>query len=109
MPLVNFYADAYLAPLVTVERESRAADDVAQLGTLPAHWVTRLVVLRSYVLTCMELQRAAGDLFSEKADRYAKEYRDALTQARDAQRLAEEAAGTNAQGFGLFTVGVERG
>lgn len=109
MPLVNFYADPYLAPLVTVERESRAAADVAQLGTLPADWVVRLVILRAYVLTCIEMMKAAGDLFDAKGSHYGKAYAAALIDAREAQRVIDAAAGASTASGGVFVINFDRG
>ena len=68
------YADNYLAPLVTPGREDRAVADVSDLGALPAAWVARLVVLRVYVLTCQECQKAPDDTFAAKLSTYRKEY-----------------------------------
>jgi hypothetical protein len=106
MPLINTYADAYLAPLVTVEREARAIADVADLGTLPAIWVQRLVILRAYVITCLESQKSPDDLFAAKLAAYRREFEDALKQARIAQSAA--AGGTSSSGGSFFTVDLER-
>ena len=45
------YFDAYLAPLIdkTPEYETRAAADVAALGTFPAPWPDKLTVLRRII------------------------------------------------------------
>lgn len=107
MPLTHYYADAYLAPLVTEDREARATADVAELGTLPAAWVTRLVVARAYVLTCLESQRAADDTFSAKLAAYRKEWDSALAQARAAQAAAAAAAGGTGSGS-FYSVPLER-
>lgn len=107
MPLAHTYADAYLAPLVTVDRETRAAADVADLGTFPAAWVTRLVVLRAYVLTCIESQKAADDLFGAKLTAYRREYDNTLQQAIAAQMAADQAAGVGGTGS-VFTLQIER-
>ncbi|MBB1161471.1 hypothetical protein [Aquariibacter albus] len=107
MPLTHYYADAYLAPLVTEEREARAAADVAELGTLPAAWVARLVVARAYVLTCLESQRAADDTFSAKLSAYRKEWDSTLAQARAAQAAADAASGGTGSAS-IYTVALER-
>ena len=97
------YADAYLARLVTSEREDRATADVAALGALPAAWVARLIPLRVYVLTCLECQQAPDDLFGAKLPAYRREFEATLTGARAAQDLANAAAGTPSAGS-AFTV-----
>lgn len=95
MPLVQTYADKYLAPLVTVDIETRATEDVADLGTLPAGWVAKLVVLRAYLITCVESQRTPGDTFEAKLAAYRTEWRDTLAGARKAQAAIDQAAGTS--------------
>jgi hypothetical protein len=107
MPLINTYADAYLAPLVTVDRETRAAADVADLGTLPLAWVTRLVVLRAYVLTCIESQRAPDDVFTDKLSAYRKEWDATVSLARSAQAAIDATSGTTGGGS-PFTIPIER-
>lgn len=110
MPLTQTYADGYLAALVTVERETRASADIAALGTLPAAWVSRLTILRAYILTCLECQKTPDDTFGAKLSSYRKEYTEALTQARAAQQAAELSANGISLGVGsLFTVALERG
>ncbi len=98
MPLTYTYHDKYLAPLVAAEVETRAAADVATLGTFTDEWVERLTVVRSYVLTCMEAQKAPDDLFTAKLAIYRKEFDALLPQARAAQIAAEAAAGTAPSG-----------
>ena len=110
MPLRYPYADAYLAPLVTMAREDQSAADVAMLGTLPAAWVQRLTVLRAYVITCTESMKSADDVFSAKLAAYRKDYAEAIPQARAAQQAADAAAGVPSKGGGsVFTVSLERG
>lgn len=105
MPLAHAYHDAYLAPLITQEREDRAAAEVAQLGSWPADWSARLTVLRAYALTCIESQKAPDDLFASKLAAYRKEFDAALPQARAAQTAASPPDG----GASMFSVSVERG
>jgi hypothetical protein len=103
MTLVHYYPDAYLGPLITDAREAQATSDVADLGTLPASWVARLVVLRAYVIACLESQRAPDDTFAAKLSAYRKEYEVVLSQARAAQASIEAAASTAGAGS-IFTV-----
>jgi len=109
MPLRNPYTDAFLAPRVTQAREDQAFADVAELGTLPAAWVSRLTVLRAYVITCMEMTSAPDDTFAAKLTAYRKDYSDGIALAKAAQKAAEAEAGTQAAGSGsFFTVSLER-
>lgn len=78
------YEDAYLAGLVTTDREQRAAADVALAGTFPADWTERLVVLRVYILICLESTAAPDDAFSAKLAHYRSEYRATLRAAQAA-------------------------
>lgn len=107
MPLTNAYHDAYLASLVTPEREVRAAADVGQLGSFTDAWLARLTVLRAYVLTCMESQKAPDDLFSAKLAEYRREF-DRLLPAATAAALAEQAATSGGRRSPLV-VDIERG
>ena len=104
MSLAYLYSDAYLAPLVTVDRETRAIAEVAAIGTFPADWTERLVRLRAYVLVCAESQKAPDDLFSAKLATYRKEFADALPLARAAQDATTSPTGTGA----LFSIPLER-
>ena len=109
MPLAHPYTDAYLAPLVTTERETRAAAEVALTGSYPGAWTQRLVILRAYILTCLESQKSPDDTFAAKLSAYRKEYESALPAARAAQAAAEAAAGTAPTGAGSpFSVTLER-
>ena len=108
MPTTYPYADGYLAPLVTMERETQAITDVADLGTLPASWVQRLVIIRAYVITCLECSKAPDDTFATKLSAYRKEYTDQLGRARAAQDAVDAAAGTGSPSSSPYTVSLER-
>lgn len=109
MPLLNPYTDAYLAPRVTQAREDQAFADVTELGTLPAAWVSRLTVLRAYVITCMEMTSSPEDTFAAKLSAYRKDYSDGIALAKAAQKAAEAEAGTTPAGAGsFFTIPLER-
>lgn len=99
------YFDAYLAPLIakTPEYETRAAADVAQLGTFPAPWPDKLTVLRAYILLCLESAASAEDVFTLKLKQYQKEFDFTLRQAQAAVNVAAEVPA-----FAL-TVELERG
>lgn len=78
------YEDAYLARFCTDERETRAFDDVDDLGTFATVWRNKLTVVRCYVLACLENQADPEDLFSAKLTNYRKEFESLLAQARAA-------------------------
>lgn len=108
MPLQHTYADAYLASRVTQAREDQAISDVADLGTLPAAWVSRLTILRVYIITCLEMMAGPEDTFSAKLSAYRKDYDAALLQARAAQAQVDAAAGTPRGGASFFSVDLQR-
>lgn len=104
------YMDAFLAPRVTQAREDQAFSDVADLGTLPAAWVSRLTVLRTYIITCMENMASSEDAFAAKLAAYRKDYDAAIPQARAAQAVAEANAGLPPTGgSSFFSVDLQRG
>lgn len=110
MALRHSYTDAFLAPRVTQAREDQANDEVTQLGTLPEAWVSRLTVLRCYMITCTESMQSNDDTFAAKLASYRKDYDTALPQARAAQAKAEAEAGTpSTGGSSFFTVDLSRG
>ena len=112
MALTQTYHDEYLLKLITQSREDRAAADVADEGTFPASWTSRLIVLRAYVITCQECMRTPDDTFDAKLKTYRAEYKDALVSARLAQLAATAAAGGSSApsgGGSFFTVDLMRG
>jgi hypothetical protein len=87
------YDDEYLSKLMTVERETQAISDVADIGTFPAPWVERLAIQRAYILVCMQSQRTTDDLFSIKLRIYKSEFDRLLPLARAAQDSASPEPG----------------
>ena len=83
MTILN-YPDAYLAKFCTIDRETRAFDEVDMLGTFTDAWRNRLAVIKCYVLACLENQADAEDLFTAKLAAYRKEFDSMLAQARAA-------------------------
>ena len=96
------YTDAYLSPLVTADRTARAESDVDAIGAFATTWRDKLVVLRTYVLICLDSQKAPDDPFGTKLASYRKEWEAILAQAK--------AATTDATGMPLtrFTIPLER-
>lgn len=84
MSLMYVYSDAYLAPLITQDREDRAVTDVAVYGAFDSTWTERLVRLRAYILACIESTKSSEDLFAQKLTHYGKEFQRELTMARAA-------------------------
>lgn len=103
MPLDYTYDDAYLRAQITPEREYRATADIDDIATFPEVWRARLIVLRAYIIACLECQAQADDLFGEKLKHYRVEFDRTLNQAR--------AATTDAQGrpLAVFSVPIDRG
>lgn len=102
--MIHEYRDAYLAPLVTAEREERAIAEVAELGTFPDPHPARLAVVRAYIITCVECSKAPDDMFSSKAKLYRAEWSEKLAQAR----MAAAAETPSASGGSFFTIPVDR-
>ncbi len=76
------YRDAYLARFCTQELETIATEDVQILGTFSQEWEDKLVVLRCYILACLENQADGEDLFTAKYKTYSKEFDGMLAMAR---------------------------
>jgi hypothetical protein len=100
------YKDKFLAPLVTDDVESRAADDVAVLGSFPETWRERLTVLKSYLVACLDNGKAPGDIFATKYDLYRKEFASTLDRARIA--AAQASTDPEAKKSGVLTFTIER-
>ncbi len=103
MALTLTYYDSYLTPLMTEERETRALADVDRIATFPTVWRGKLGVLRGYVLTCLESNADAEDVFSVKLGQYRKEFDATLAQARAAMNVV-----ALVPSLSLFTA-IERG
>lgn len=104
------YADGYLGPLVSNEREERALAEVEAIrDDFPTDWLERLTVLRAYILTCLDSMRSPDDLFSAKLTAYRKEWDAALAQARQAADLAAETDTGSAGQASFFSFPIERG
>jgi hypothetical protein len=76
------YSDAYLGPLVTTDRQSRAVLDVDLIGAFTVAWRDRLIVLRTYILICQESVANSDDIFSKKLQVYEQEFNRVLSLAR---------------------------
>jgi hypothetical protein len=95
------YTDQVLSPLVTDEMEEAAMAEVDAIATFPAPWRDRLVILRTYLLACLEYASESDDPFSVKLGQYRAEYDGVLADARAA--VAKAAMTT-----GLFSIPLER-
>ena len=104
MALTYAYHDAYLAPLVTADRETRALADVNTIAEFGDDWIAKLTVVRAYVLVCLESQKAPDDLFAAKLSAYRKEWDALLSQAK--ANTTDNATG---QPIPAFSIAIERG
>lgn len=98
------YQDAYLAPLVTPEREARALAEVDDIYPFSASWRARLAVIRAYIIAASESQRTPDDLFDAKIKRYTDEWRMTLPLARSASDAESGATGAGS----LISISMER-
>jgi hypothetical protein len=84
MSLDNTYTDSYLKNLVSESIESSALEDVNAINAdFPEPWKTKLVVIRTYILTCGENCKSADDLFHTKSKFYEGEWKMMLKLATD--------------------------
>lgn len=102
MALIYTYPDAYLSKFCTEAREARAIEDVATDGTFTAAWTERLVILRTYILACLENQADPEDLFTAKLKSYREQYSIDLVKAKAANEVTEST------GFSIWSIPLER-
>lgn len=103
MALSLTYTDAYLKGRVTDQIEFRAYADVDNIATFESEWRNRLVVIRAYIITCMEQGSSETDVFSQKLKEYRKEFDFLLNQAKNS--LAASNTGSN---IAQLTIPIER-
>ena len=96
------YTDSYLKNRMSEDLETRAMEDVAQLGTFPDPWPGKLAVIRAYILCCLENVASDEDTFSVKLKQYQGEWKTMLQQA-------QIAAGRLGATPGIISIPVERG
>ena len=97
------YDDAYLTTRIDSDLEERAmqeVDDMA-LGAIADNVRERLVILRAYILVCLEHQANPDDLYAAKLKNYRAEFDAALARARAS---VPDAAGSSF----VFSVPLER-
>lgn len=97
------YRDAYLKKFCGSELETLAYQEVDDLGTFTTSWRDRLATFKVYMLICLENQSNPDDLFSDKYDRYKKEFDGALAKA---ETVTPDADGNYAP---IFSIELERG
>jgi hypothetical protein len=78
------YTDSFLRQRVSKPIEQQAIADVSIFGTFPDEWHARLVVIRAYILTCIENLASEEDAFAIKLKYYREIWNEALTEARAA-------------------------
>lgn len=100
------YADEYLAPLVTAERQRRAEEDVDAIKSdYPEENRDRLVVLRAYIIVCLDCGTSADDVFAHKLKQYRTEFGDELVKAEAALKAKEGESPAKAS---LFSIEIDR-
>lgn len=110
--LTQTYTDAYLKSRVTDDIENRAIEEVDAIRAFPAapvDWRSKLIVLRAYILTCLEHTAAADDVFAVKLGAYRKEWYATVSQAVLAADAAAMAADDGAVPSSLLSITLERG
>lgn len=83
-----YYSDKFLVGLITEEIELRASEDVASFGAFDADWNERMVVVRAYLIACMENVKAQDDIFNTKFKLYQKEFDMLMQKARTTNSAA---------------------
>jgi hypothetical protein len=97
------YLDEVLSPLVTAEREEIAIAEVDAIAAFPVEWRGRLIVLRTYIIVCLDFASASDDPFTLKLGQYQTQYDAALADARAAAAAAARAAAAS-----WFSIPLER-
>jgi len=90
--LTYTYTDAYLKNRVTEDIEDRAALDVDNLGTFPTtpiNWRDKLIILRAYIIACLELGADSNDVFAQKLKQYRQEFDQQLALARQSAAASD--------------------
>ena len=83
MALDNVYNDAFLARLVTEDKECEASEYVDNIARFSDKWRGRLVVLRVYISICLDAQKGGtDDVYAVKLSSYRKEFDSLLAVAR---------------------------
>jgi hypothetical protein len=88
------YTDAYLKGRITEDIESRAIEEVDAIRLFPetpVDWRGKLIVLRAYILACLEQSAAADDVFAAKLKAYKLEWESTLAQATTAANAVKDA------------------
>lgn len=103
MSLTLTYDDAYLKDRINDPLEARAAQEVddMRIGAIADNMRKRLVVLRAYILVCLEHQANPDDLYAAKLKNYRAEFDAALARARAS---VPDAAGSSF----VFSIPLER-
>ena len=86
------YTDSYLKNRVTEDIEATAMEEIDAIREFPddpIDWREKLVVLRTYILSCLEQTSASDDVFAVKLTHYRKEYDSTLSRAHAAANALE--------------------
>ena len=68
------YYDEYLKQNISPNTELRAKTEINYLKLKNEFFISKLVVLKTYILCCLENQTSADDLFAVKLKQYKTEF-----------------------------------
>ena len=68
------YYDEYLKQNISSHTELRAKSEINYLKLKNEFFISKLVVLKTYILCCLENQTSADDLFAVKLKQYKTEF-----------------------------------
>lgn len=75
------YYDEYLKQNISPHTELRAKTEINYLKLKNEFFISKLVVLKAYIICCLENQTSADDLFAVKLKQYKAEFEAVLALA----------------------------
>ena len=75
------YYDEYLKQNISPNTELRAKTEINYLKLKNEFFISKLVVLKTYIICCLENQTSADDLFAVKLKQYKAEFEAVLALA----------------------------
>ena len=75
------YYDEYLKQNISPHTELRAKSEINYLKLKNEFFISKLVVLKAYIICCLENQTSADDLFAVKLKQYKAEFEAVLALA----------------------------
>ena len=83
------YYDEYLRPNILPHTELRAKLEINYLGLKNEFFKNKLVVLKTYIICCLENQTTADDLFATKLKQYKTEFESIYNLALQDKKQSE--------------------